>query len=115
MLLFFFKQKTAYEVRISDWSSDVCSSDLHVAFQITVAGGVQIKHVLRQRTMHTGQLAAQHSKARTTELGSGVAVQPALVLPQFDMVLHRKIESARRTAPIQPGRASGRDRVRQDG
>src|SRR3546814_6309164 len=26
--LFFFKQKTAYEVRISDWSSDVCSSDL---------------------------------------------------------------------------------------
>src|SRR3546814_1320083 len=26
--LFFFKQKTAYEMRISDWSSDVCSSDL---------------------------------------------------------------------------------------
>src|SRR3546814_7346110 len=28
--LFFFKQKTAYEMRISDWSSDVCSSDLSV-------------------------------------------------------------------------------------
>src|SRR3546814_3146616 len=28
MFLFFFKQKTAYEMRISDWSSDVCSSDL---------------------------------------------------------------------------------------
>src|SRR3546814_1115049 len=27
---FFFKQKTAYEIRISDWSSDVCSSDLRV-------------------------------------------------------------------------------------
>src|SRR3546814_1393394 len=27
-LIFFFKQKTAYELRISDWSSDVCSSDL---------------------------------------------------------------------------------------
>src|SRR3546814_5031777 len=27
---FFFKQKTAYEMRISDWSSDVCSSDLRV-------------------------------------------------------------------------------------
>src|SRR3546814_4466035 len=27
-MLFFFKQKTAYELRISDWSSDVCSSDL---------------------------------------------------------------------------------------
>src|SRR3546814_4451182 len=29
--IFFFKQKTAYEMRISDWSSDVCSSDLRVA------------------------------------------------------------------------------------
>src|SRR3546814_5932667 len=28
--MFFFKQKTAYEMRISDWSSDVCSSDLHL-------------------------------------------------------------------------------------
>src|SRR3546814_9152672 len=28
MCFFFFKQKTAYEMRISDWSSDVCSSDL---------------------------------------------------------------------------------------
>src|SRR3546814_9372358 len=28
--IFFFKQKTAYEMRISDWSSDVCSSDLRV-------------------------------------------------------------------------------------
>src|SRR3546814_5446224 len=28
LLFFFFKQKTAYELRISDWSSDVCSSDL---------------------------------------------------------------------------------------
>src|SRR3546814_7110027 len=29
-MIFFFKQKTAYDVRISDWSSDVCSSDLRV-------------------------------------------------------------------------------------
>src|SRR3546814_1512751 len=28
VIVFFFKQKTAYEMRISDWSSDVCSSDL---------------------------------------------------------------------------------------
>src|SRR3546814_954660 len=33
LFFFFFKQKTAYEMRISDWSSDVCSSDL------TVQGG----------------------------------------------------------------------------
>src|SRR3546814_4275159 len=31
MWVFFFKQKTAYEMRISDWSSDVCSSDLDSA------------------------------------------------------------------------------------
>src|SRR3546814_2019641 len=30
VVFFFFKQKTAYEMRISDWSSDVCSSDLVV-------------------------------------------------------------------------------------
>src|SRR3546814_8254244 len=32
---FFFKQKTAYEMRISDWSSDVCSSDLVLATEIS--------------------------------------------------------------------------------
>src|SRR3546814_13899702 len=37
-LVFFFKQKTAYEMRISDWSSDVCSSDLVVE--------VRLQHVL---------------------------------------------------------------------
>src|SRR3546814_14767182 len=31
IFFFFFKQKTAYEMRISDWSSDVCSSDLNMA------------------------------------------------------------------------------------
>src|SRR3546814_16832941 len=34
MFFFFFKQKTAYELRISDWSSDVCSSDLGRPFRI---------------------------------------------------------------------------------
>src|SRR3546814_10901332 len=33
LLFFFFKQKTAYDMRISDWSSDVCSSDLYVRDQ----------------------------------------------------------------------------------
>src|SRR3546814_14262624 len=42
-MFFFFKQKTAYEMRISDWSSDVCSSDLWtnekgVAMKVFVAG-----------------------------------------------------------------------------
>src|SRR3546814_11634457 len=34
---FFFKQKTAYEMRISDWSSDVCSSDLAARRQVDAA------------------------------------------------------------------------------
>src|SRR3546814_8117729 len=33
LTVFFFKQKTAYEMRISDWSSDVCSSDLAGIFR----------------------------------------------------------------------------------
>src|SRR3546814_6649371 len=46
MCFFFFKQKTAYEMRISDWSSDVCSSDLsqalaeHPAVALGVLSGV---------------------------------------------------------------------------
>src|SRR3546814_12895024 len=36
-MFFFFKQKTAYEMRISDWSSDVCSSDLGRATSLALA------------------------------------------------------------------------------
>src|SRR3546814_15000313 len=44
-VFFFFKQKTAYELRISDWSSDVCSSDLQ--------GDVPVEHVrLRKAQVH---------------------------------------------------------------
>src|SRR3546814_4713768 len=38
-VFFFFKQKTAYEMRISDWSSDVCSSDLLSDVSLSVAKG----------------------------------------------------------------------------
>src|SRR3546814_2113286 len=41
MLFFFFKQKTAYEMRISDWSSDVCSSDLEHQRRAEVDRGQQ--------------------------------------------------------------------------
>src|SRR3546814_8287278 len=34
LVFFFFKQKTAYEMRISDWSSDVCSSDLGALYLV---------------------------------------------------------------------------------
>src|SRR3546814_6005291 len=42
---FFFKQKTAYEMRISDWSSDVCSSDLQVHQQ---HAGIEVVGARRQ-------------------------------------------------------------------
>src|SRR3546814_4440213 len=46
LYFFFFKQKTAYEMRISDWSSDVCSSDLsilhHFAYHADAVGIVPI-------------------------------------------------------------------------
>src|SRR3546814_2087246 len=37
VMVFLFKQKTAYEMRISDWSSDVCSSDLHLTEEVRLA------------------------------------------------------------------------------
>src|SRR3546814_8432545 len=44
MYFFFFKQKTAYEMRIRDWSSDVCSSDL--AFRTDDDGRFSFKSIL---------------------------------------------------------------------
>src|SRR3546814_3897174 len=43
MSFLFFKQKTAYEVRISDWSSDVCSSDLAAVADIHEATGMPLE------------------------------------------------------------------------
>src|SRR3546814_9440589 len=42
MCVFFFKQKTAYELRISDWSSDVCSSDLRLLAKLGPASLVAL-------------------------------------------------------------------------
>src|SRR3546814_6031240 len=70
---FFFKQKTAYELRISDWSSDVCSSDLlaqHVALALQGAG-VDAGAVdgLRLRGGHVhGELAAERLELRLVAL-----------------------------------------------
>src|SRR3546814_4512181 len=48
LFFFFFKQKTAYEMRISDWSSDVCSSDLH-GFAADDHARVRVKHLVDAR------------------------------------------------------------------
>src|SRR3546814_1948560 len=43
-MFFFFKQKTAYEMRISDWSSDVCSSDLPADFTLSRRGPLRARN-----------------------------------------------------------------------
>src|SRR3546814_6460316 len=65
---FFFKQKTAYEMRISDWSSDVCSSDLHHRFR---ARGAR----LFRRHLHKpcADLPAGAGELADTALGRPVA------------------------------------------
>src|SRR3546814_5874618 len=48
LFFFFFKQKTAYEMRISDWSSDVCSSDLlHADRRPDAPGVLAARHLHR--------------------------------------------------------------------
>src|SRR3546814_7350416 len=71
---FFFKQKTAYEMRISDWSSDVCSSDLDRARGCDILG-VEHHHARRIRRQLDRALRDQHAvgavareDARTDEL-----------------------------------------------
>src|SRR3546814_4373682 len=58
IVFFFFKQKTAYEVRISDWSSDVCASDLAFAGHYRTLStqfvllALQVSHRPRQHCRH---------------------------------------------------------------
>src|SRR3546814_20379222 len=68
MAFCFFKQKTAYELRISDWSSDVCSSDL--------------VEDLRQRV-----LAAVLAQARARNALQALDHRVAFVVLQFDLEL----------------------------
>src|SRR3546814_10932542 len=50
MFIFFFKQKTAYEMRISDWSSDVCSSDLSLLRSLSPGGSADRRENAAART-----------------------------------------------------------------
>src|SRR3546814_4388428 len=53
LCIFFFKQKTGYELRISDWSSDVCSSDLLRGFVRKIS---KRRHQIRQMPAQRGKL-----------------------------------------------------------
>src|SRR3546814_9977314 len=67
ILCFFFKQKTAYEVRISDWSSDVCSSDL--ADRVADPGVADRAHDMRQRLVRAGERFGSRGEERRTTRG----------------------------------------------
>src|SRR3546814_2593061 len=75
-MFFVFKQKTAYEMRISDWSSDVCSSDLL---------GVDVWEVIR--------LANRHPRVNILQPGPGVGGHCIAVDPWF--IVHGDPENAR--------------------
>src|SRR3546814_5530901 len=61
-MIFFFKQKTAYEVRISDWSSDVCSSDL--AMGAFAGGGGILRQARPDSRREILLVAAFYGRAR---------------------------------------------------
>src|SRR3546814_13137661 len=72
IFVFFVKQKTAYEVRISDWSSDVCSSDLAMKLIELDAGNVSLEYrpedeaVVKRRLGEAGRLRV--TKAATHDV-----------------------------------------------
>src|SRR3546814_6767849 len=85
---FFFKQKTAYEMRISDWSSDVCSSDLPRHQHVGIRAGIfwlrQIVHADRNAVARVDK--AVHAR-RQYALETTVAIQQAaLAVANHDLL-----------------------------
>src|SRR3546814_3163944 len=81
-VVFFFKQKTAYEMRISDWSSDVCSSDLTAPL---VVEGCIMMHKCHLNTCPTG-VATQDPELRKRFTG-----QPEHVVNYFFRSEERRV------------------------
>src|SRR3546814_14973896 len=105
--VFFFKQKTAYEMRISDWSSDVCSSDL------TFSGPSEEDFFFRTSRFSTLGLNARRSLCRRgVRLGDGVAEVP--VEGRRVRITARDLDDTRAGEHgTASGRASCRERVCQ--
>src|SRR3546814_7302024 len=86
MLFFFFNQKTAYEMRISDWSSDVCSSDLVLgkvksasadAVVVTTPGGDDVSLPRSAFLMSPTGLAAAYTADQFAAAVAQVTGEPA--------------------------------------
>src|SRR3546814_1022105 len=94
----FFKQKTAYEMRISDWSSDVCSSDLRPQQRIEIdrAGG-EAGSERRRATEIGGHPAIQRQRTEGDLQGLGLRLGLA------GAELRREREGARQQASARAG------------
>src|SRR3546814_2296015 len=78
LFFFFFKQKTAYEMRISDWSSDVCSSDLRLPQDLVRAGTETGQFGARQTAEHALSVSQAPSlRRRWRRRGRELANLPA--------------------------------------
>src|SRR3546814_13256126 len=125
MCFFVFKQKTAYEVRIRDWSSDVCSSDLLVrqrgarAFEALLDEAEPLvtrlwKHELAAETLDTPEQRAG-LRQRLTERADTIADRTVRheYLADFRRRFDEQFTPPRRQfgSNRQIGRASGRERV----
>src|SRR3546814_13443217 len=74
-IIFFFKQKTAYEMRISDWSSDVCSSDLRSAPRSLPSHGLRVGVLKAADREFFGDEDAAALYARAIERVGGTIVE----------------------------------------
>src|SRR3546814_11345022 len=92
-MFFFFKQKTAYEMRISDWSSDVCSSDLAVDQHRAHAGIARRIEFLD----HVGQ--EQHVARFAAERTGDAAVAAGLALVA-DRCIEECVEQRQQVAGV---------------
>src|SRR3546814_4244649 len=72
---FFFKQKTAYEMRISDWSSDVCSSDLLTAVQVRSRNGelVPLSNLVTLSELAEAGSLNRFNRLRAITISAGLA------------------------------------------
>src|SRR3546814_7335345 len=81
-IFFFFKQKTAYEMRISDWSSDVCSSDLLRAYTTQERSGdsynaTALASIMNETWKQSQVWFPQYVGAFLTAVGGGADEQAA--------------------------------------
>src|SRR3546814_7636024 len=82
LFFFFFKQKTAYEMRISDWSSDVCSSDLSHRILLSQRYVLLIE-LVSVPAVHSPLLGRQ---------GSDIGNEQAAILDDFEAFRERRLQ-----------------------